>query len=66
MGYSLGGWIGFGMAKYAAERVGALLIGGAHPYARSADVLAQVDATDHAAFLAAYEARLGERFTPEQ
>jgi pimeloyl-ACP methyl ester carboxylesterase len=66
LGYSLGGWIGFGMAKYAAERVGALLIGGAHPYARSADLLSQIDATDPEAFLAAFEARVGERFTPEQ
>jgi pimeloyl-ACP methyl ester carboxylesterase len=65
LGYSLGGWIGFGMAKYAPERVGALLIGGAHPYARSADLLAQIDATDPDAFLAAFEARIGERFTPE-
>jgi pimeloyl-ACP methyl ester carboxylesterase len=66
LGYSLGGWIGFGMAKYAAERVHALIIGGAHPYAQSADLVAQVDVTDPEAFLAAYEARLGERFTPEQ
>jgi pimeloyl-ACP methyl ester carboxylesterase len=64
-GYSLGGAVGFGMAKYAAERVHALIIGGAHPYARSADVLAQLDVTDPEAFLSAYEARLGERFTPE-
>jgi pimeloyl-ACP methyl ester carboxylesterase len=27
-GYSMGGWIGFGIAKYAAERVHALVIGG--------------------------------------
>jgi pimeloyl-ACP methyl ester carboxylesterase len=33
-GYSMGGWIGFGIAKYAAERVRALVIGGQHPYAR--------------------------------
>ena len=31
-GYSMGGWIGFGMAKYAAQRVHSLVIGGAHPY----------------------------------
>jgi pimeloyl-ACP methyl ester carboxylesterase len=30
-GYSMGGWIGFGMAKYAPERVQALIIGGQHP-----------------------------------
>ena len=30
-GYSMGGWIGFGIAKYAKERVRALVIGGQHP-----------------------------------
>jgi pimeloyl-ACP methyl ester carboxylesterase len=33
-GYSMGGWIGFGMAKYAPHRVNALIIGGQHPFAR--------------------------------
>src|SRR5215471_5853813 len=33
-GYSMGGWIGFGMAKYAPGRVDRLVIGGSHPYAR--------------------------------
>jgi pimeloyl-ACP methyl ester carboxylesterase len=33
-GYSMGGWIGFGMAKYAPHRVDMLLIGGQHPFAR--------------------------------
>lgn len=32
MGYSMGGWIGFGMAKYAPERLNSLIIGGAQPY----------------------------------
>jgi pimeloyl-ACP methyl ester carboxylesterase len=32
-GYSMGGFIGFGMAKYAPRRVHALIIGGAHPFA---------------------------------
>ncbi len=66
LGYSLGGWIGFGMAKYAPERVDTLIIGGAHPYARSADLVAQIDASDPEAFIAAYEARIGERFSPAQ
>jgi len=35
LGYSMGGWIGFGMAKYASHRLNALIIGGAHPYGRS-------------------------------
>lgn len=34
-GYSMGGWIGFGMALHAPERVERLVIGGAHPYASS-------------------------------
>jgi pimeloyl-ACP methyl ester carboxylesterase len=33
-GYSMGGWISFGMAKYAPQRVHALIIGGSHPFAR--------------------------------
>jgi pimeloyl-ACP methyl ester carboxylesterase len=33
-GYSMGGWIGFGMARHAAHRVGALVIGAQHPFAR--------------------------------
>jgi pimeloyl-ACP methyl ester carboxylesterase len=35
LGYSMGGWIGFGMAKYALNRLYSLMIGGAHPYARN-------------------------------
>jgi pimeloyl-ACP methyl ester carboxylesterase len=33
-GYSMGGYIGFSMAKYAPHRVHGLVIGGAAPYAR--------------------------------
>jgi pimeloyl-ACP methyl ester carboxylesterase len=33
-GYSMGGWVGFGMAKYAPQRVDRLVIGGQHPFAR--------------------------------
>lgn len=32
LGYSMGGSIGFGMAKYARHRLNALIIGGAQPY----------------------------------
>ena len=41
-GYSMGGWIGFGTAKYSQERFRALVIGGQHPYARSMESLRQV------------------------
>jgi pimeloyl-ACP methyl ester carboxylesterase len=46
-GYSMGGWIGFAMARYAPERVESLIIRGAHPYRDSGwDVFRQVDGTD--------------------
>jgi pimeloyl-ACP methyl ester carboxylesterase len=32
-GYSMGGWIGFGLAKHAPTRFRSLILGGAHPYA---------------------------------
>jgi len=32
LGYSMGGRIGFGIARYAPERVYSLMIGGMHPY----------------------------------
>jgi pimeloyl-ACP methyl ester carboxylesterase len=34
-GYSMGGWVGYGVAQYAPERFHSLIIGGSHPYARS-------------------------------
>ena len=33
-GYSMGGYIGFGMAKHAPDRLGTFIAGGVHPYAR--------------------------------
>jgi pimeloyl-ACP methyl ester carboxylesterase len=34
MGYSMGGWIGFGIAKYCPQHFHSIIIGGMHPYAR--------------------------------
>jgi pimeloyl-ACP methyl ester carboxylesterase len=48
-GYSMGGHIGFGMAKYAPHRVHGLVIGGAHPYARD---MAGIRAAIHGAMAA--------------
>jgi pimeloyl-ACP methyl ester carboxylesterase len=39
LGYSMGGRIGFAIAKYAPERFSSLLIGGAHPYQRNQEQL---------------------------
>jgi len=55
----MGGWYGFGLAKYAPERIRALIIGGAHPYARRA---APLDASDPKAFIAAILKGLGVDF----
>jgi pimeloyl-ACP methyl ester carboxylesterase len=40
-GYSMGGWIGFGAARYAPERFQSLIIGGSVPYAQNMDGLRQ-------------------------
>jgi pimeloyl-ACP methyl ester carboxylesterase len=66
LGFSMGGWIGFGMAKYAPERINALLLIGAHPYAdQSWDVFRRVDGRDPEAFLSALESILEQRIEPE-
>lgn len=36
-GYSMGGWVGYCVAKYAPERFQSLIIGASSPYARSMD-----------------------------
>jgi pimeloyl-ACP methyl ester carboxylesterase len=54
----MGGWIGFGMAKYASRRVTALVIGGAQPYGRTLRV-SRPDGSDPHAFLRDLFGRLG-------
>lgn len=66
LGYSMGGWIGFGMARLAPERLSSLAIGGAHPFADAA--FAQLDPGQGAApqaFLQAMELVTGEPIAPE-
>src|SRR5262249_20415281 len=58
-GYSMGGGIGFGMAKYAPERLRSLVIGGAHPYENKVPAASRLDGSDPDAFLAALFGRLG-------
>jgi pimeloyl-ACP methyl ester carboxylesterase len=64
-GYSMGGWIGFGVAKYAKERVHALAIGGQHPYARSMESLRQMVRRGIAQGSGAFVAAMEEMFGPE-
>jgi pimeloyl-ACP methyl ester carboxylesterase len=62
-GYSMGGWIGFGMAEFAPKRVDRLVIGGQHPYARNQEgfrQMVQIGITHGPeAFVAAFEQRVG-------
>jgi pimeloyl-ACP methyl ester carboxylesterase len=57
-GYSMGGWIGFGMAKYASDRLLSLVIGGAHPYEELLPAYSRLDGSDAEAFFAAFCRRL--------
>lgn len=69
-GYSMGGWIGFGMARHAASRLRSLVIGGAHPFAD--EVIENLQPLAHdtgeleeATFVAALERVLGEPISGE-
>ena len=58
-GFSMGGWIGFGMAILAGERIGAAVIGGAHPYERKLPEGSRLDGTDPEQFLERFFQRQG-------
>jgi pimeloyl-ACP methyl ester carboxylesterase len=62
-GFSMGGWIGFGMARYAQERLCSLVVGGAHPFAQSMrgirEYLAIGSTRGARAFLETWEADAG-------
>ncbi len=62
-GYSMGGRIGFGMAKYVPERVHALIIGGSHPYERPLPASSRLDGSDPKAFIDALFGRLSVDLT---
>jgi pimeloyl-ACP methyl ester carboxylesterase len=57
-GYSNGGRIGFGLAKYAPERVSALIIGGHDPYERRIAPWERFDGSDRNACLDAFLQRI--------
>jgi len=72
LGYSLGGWLGFGIAMYAPKRIYSLIIGAAHPYEPSADELADYDSAIELwkkgikAVIASIEKETGSKMTPER
>jgi pimeloyl-ACP methyl ester carboxylesterase len=63
-GYSLGGWVGFGLAKYSPERIRSLILAGAHPYAESMQLWRDRMPQEPAAFMAAMEKIYGSHMMP--
>jgi pimeloyl-ACP methyl ester carboxylesterase len=70
LGYSLGGLIGFALAKYAPERFHSMIIGGAHPYKPNAEEKAELESIIQRykkgkdAVIAEAEKRLGKKMNP--
>lgn len=65
-GYSMGGWIAYGLAQFAPERLRSVVIGGAHAFADlqqvSLPVFADIDADK---FVELMENVIGEKITRE-
>src|SRR5215467_5215076 len=64
-GYSMGGWIGFGLAKYVPERCRSLIIGGAHPYFENMQPFREIMPREPAAFALMMEKLFGRYLTPQ-
>lgn len=65
-GYSLGGWVGYGLVRHARDRLSSLILGAAHPYADTGwNVFHGIDGRDPDAFIAAFETLLNERISPQ-
>jgi pimeloyl-ACP methyl ester carboxylesterase len=65
-GYSLGGWVGYGLVRHAPQRLRSLILGAAHPYEdRSWDGFHGIDGRDPEAFIATFEALLDEQISPQ-
>jgi pimeloyl-ACP methyl ester carboxylesterase len=60
-GYSLGGWVGYGMLRTAPQRLHTLILGAAHPYADASwDAFQGINGKDPEAFIRAFESVLNE------
>jgi len=62
-GYSLGGWIGFGLAKHAPDRFRSFIFGGSHPYAENMQPFRDLMPRDRDAFAAMVDQIFGDRLT---
>lgn len=63
-GYSMGGWIAFGLAQHAPARFSSFIIGAAHPYAESMQPYRDRMPQSQDAFVAIMEQFLGKLLTP--
>jgi len=64
-GYSMGGWNGFGCAKYAPTRFRLLIIGGAHPYAESVQGFRDALSGGMTSFISLLKQAYGPFITPD-
>ena len=67
-GYSMGGFLGFGIAHYAPERFHSLVIGGSHPYERTdegIDFWLGLFSKGMQDYIAACEMMFGSNWSPE-
>ncbi|MFH1086941.1 MAG: alpha/beta fold hydrolase [Chloroflexota bacterium] len=63
-GYSMGAWIGYGLARLAPRRLLSLIAGGHHPDGSDFRLFQGLDGRDPVAFLQAIEAMIGEPLAP--
>jgi pimeloyl-ACP methyl ester carboxylesterase len=63
-GYSLGGWIGFWLARYAPHRFNSFIFGGAHPYAENMQPFRDLMPRSADAFATMVDQMFGSRLTP--
>ena len=61
-GYSLGGWIGFDLAKRAPGRFRSFILGAMHPYAESMQPFRDLMPRDREAFASMLDQVIGDRF----
>jgi pimeloyl-ACP methyl ester carboxylesterase len=64
-GYSMGGWIGFGLARYAPARLLSLIVGGHHPEGGDFSAFRGVDGHDPEQFMLALDKMVGEAVDPK-
>ena len=63
-GYSLGGWIGSGLAKHAPDRFRSFIFGGSHPYAENMQPFRDLMPRNQEAFAAMVDQVFGSGLTP--